>query len=419
MSRASALPTAKLPPEIYALFVVRLVVSAGSFVGPFLTMILTIKLGYADGAAGAFVSGVTVAGAVGLFAGGHLGDRLERAGVLRWLQAATAGIFLVCALVGFTPVTPFLMAAALVTLQGTWPLINALVADRAPPERTKEAFALIYWGNNIGFSIGPLIAGLLFDAAPRALFVGNAVALFIAAGVVGLFVRRPGAAPGGAQAAVAERAAEATIVARPLSRKSALVDALRRHPILVLYGLSSVLGSFIYAQHSFALPVYLKDGLGPELGPKLFGSAMTTNGLTVVLLTSLVTLLSRRLPSLAAVSLSYLFYAAGFGGYALSLSALPILGMTAFWTVGEILGATNGNAFIAERSPPEFRARINSFISVCHVAGGAMGPLVAGAVSDARGSAAVWPFVAVLSLLSAGFSLFIYRGDTIRSSAKR
>ncbi|HPE36274.1 MAG TPA: MFS transporter, partial [Spirochaetales bacterium] len=183
MSRASALPTAKLPPEIYALFVVRLVVSAGSFVGPFLTMILTIKLGYADGAAGAFVSGVTVAGAVGLFAGGHLGDRLERAGVLRWLQAATAGIFLVCALVGFTPVTPFLMAAALVTLQGTWPLINALVADRAPPERTKEAFALIYWGNNIGFSIGPLIAGLLFDAAPRALFVGNAVALFIAAGV--------------------------------------------------------------------------------------------------------------------------------------------------------------------------------------------------------------------------------------------
>ena len=67
--------------------------------------------------------------------------------------------------------------------------MNAVIADCAPPERRKEAFALLYWGNNIGFSIGPLAAGFLFSRAPRLLFVGNAAALAAAAAIVFLFMR--------------------------------------------------------------------------------------------------------------------------------------------------------------------------------------------------------------------------------------
>ena len=65
---------AGFPREIYALFFVRLVVSAGSFVYPFLAMMLTMKLGYDESKAGVFLSSVSVVSAAGLLLGGKLGD---------------------------------------------------------------------------------------------------------------------------------------------------------------------------------------------------------------------------------------------------------------------------------------------------------------------------------------------------------
>jgi MFS family permease len=128
---------------------------------------------------------------------------------------------------------------------------------------------------------------------------------------------------------------------------------------------------------------------------------MTANGLTVVLLTGFVVFFSRKMPSLAAVALASVFYAVGFGTYRF-VGGLPLaIGATVIWTIGEILGATNGNAFIAERAPPAYRSRINSAVSLAHVGGNALAPLVAGPVSRSFGSAAVWPLVAVLSLVSA------------------
>ncbi|HAP42773.1 MAG: hypothetical protein A2087_04700 [Spirochaetes bacterium GWD1_61_31] len=415
-----------LPPEIYALFTVRLVVSAGAFVGPFLAMMLTMKLGYDAAAAGVFMSVLAVLSAVGLAVGGKLGDSFRRADVLRGLQAASALIFGACAVLGFNRFTPYLIALGLATLSGTWPVLNALVADLAPPERRKEAFSLLYWGNNIGFSVGPLIAGFLFNSAPRLLFLGNALAIGSAAVVVSLFIRpaAPAAtAPVATAVAVDTAAAEAAgpgssaaasfpEAAREAARSTWSV--LRANPILLLYGFSSVLVAFVYNQHTFALPIFLKDAMGPELGPKAYGFVMTANGLSVVVLTAFITLLSRRLPSLAAVALASVFYAGGFGAY-YWVGGLPLaIGATVIWTIGEILGATNGNAFVAERSPPAHRSRINSALSLSYIAGNALAPLVAGPVSRHYGSAAVWPMVAALALLSALFIFGIHRLDRRR-----
>lgn len=386
-------PSSRLPREIYALFAIRLVVSAGSFVGPFLAMMLTGKLGYGKAEAGAFMSAVSLVGAAGLFIGGKLGDSFDRPKVLACLQALTALAYVACGIVGFKPITPFIIAFAMGTLNGTWPILNALVADSAPEDRRKEAFSLIYWGNNIGFSAGPIVAGLLFVSAPRALFFGNALAILVAAGIATAFVK----------------------VGRPEERKRADAEepqvstlaALAANPILILYAAGAVLGSFVYGQQSFALPLYLKDIMGDVAGPKAFGAVMTTNGLTVVAMTALVVLLSKRLRSLTAVALSFAFYAVGFGAYGLG-SGLPwMLASTFVWTLGEILGATNGNAFIAERAPATHRSRINSAISLAHVSGSALAPLVAGPLAAAKGSAAVWPVVAACAAVGAAYQFGI------------
>jgi len=161
--------------------------------------------------------------------------------------------------------------------------------------------------------------------------------------------------------------------------------------------------------------VFLNDTLGEVSGPTVFGAAMMTNGLTVVALTALVVLASRRLRSLASVALASLFYAVGFGAYYLvdgSGYGVPLaLGATVVWTVGEILGSTNGNAFVAEKAPPAYRSRVNSVVSFSYIAGSALAPLAAGSIARSYGSAAVWPFVAACAALSAAFMYGVDRLD--------
>ncbi len=412
MKNNSAVPRNRLPLDIYALFGVRLVVSAGSFVGPFLTMMLTMKLGYDEARAGVFMSVVSILSALGLIVGGKLGDRFNRPRVLRTLQATTALAYIACGVMGFTAATPFVIAFAMGVLNGTWPIINAIVADVAPADQRKESFSLLYWGNNIGFSIGPLIAGLLFTAAPRVLFFGNAVVLLAAAGIVTVFVR--GAVmPEPVPAATDQQEAAPAVAGVGATSTWSVFKA---NPILMLYAAGSILTAFVYNQHTFALPIFLKDALGAEAGPKAYGVVMMTNGLTVVALTALVVLISRRLRSLSAVALSSVFYAVGFGSYWLVGGLHVAVLATIIWTIGEILGSTNGNAFIAERSPPAFRSRINSAVSFCYIAGNALAPLAAGPIARAYGSSSVWPFVAICALVSAAF---MYGVDRLDKNASR
>ena len=412
------------PREIYALFVVRLVVSAGSFVNPFLAMMLTMKLGYSQAAAGAFMSAVSVVSAAGLLAGGKLGDSLGRRPVLGGLQALTAASFAVCAVLGFVPAAPFVIAFALGALSGTWPVMNAVVADCAPPERRKEAFALLYWGNNIGFSIGPLAAGFLFSKAPRLLFVGNAAALTIAAAVVFLFVREtnpllsaPHGAPDAGKAAAGD-AGRTSAGDRAGKSAGGTLRILAADPVLLVFAALAALTAFVYNQHTFALPLFLKDLFGPEAGPKAFGAAMAVNGLTVVVCTALVTAASHRWPALLAAAAGSVFYLLGFGAYALAAGLIPVLACTFAWTIGEILGATNNNVFIAERSPASHRGRINSAISFCYILGNALAPLVSGPAMEALGSRAIWGPIGFLAGVGALGLAALHVWDRSRGPAK-
>jgi MFS family permease len=379
---------ASLPRPIWALFAVRLVVAAGNFVFPFLTLILTSRMGWPANKAGLFMSAMQTLALPSMFLGGKLSDVFGRKKVMMGCQALAVVLFLAALAVGYQPFMPFLIAAASIILSMTWPVSGALVADLVPPESRKTAYSLLYWGNNIGFSIGPLAAGFLFRTAPGLIFLGNAIALSISIFVLQKFI--PSSIP--------PQKASDSETEKP--HDGSLWSALAANPSILVFSVLFLMMNFVYSQHMFSLPIFLEGKMGAA-GAGLFGAVMTANGLTVVIFTLPLTRLTARVPVLGIIAISSLLYALGFGMLALPFSTPLVLVSTLIWTWGEILSATNANVYIASRSPSNLRGRISSVSIMISNIGQLSAPVVSGIVIAARGASAVWPMIMVIATLAA------------------
>lgn len=401
-------PFRNLPRPIWALFVVRLVISLGNFVFPFLTLILTAKLGWGADRAGLFLTLVQAAALPGVFLGGKLSDAVGRKRIILACQGGAAALFFICLAVGFAPALPFLIGGASVILSMTWPVMGALVADLAPPESRKDAYALLYWGNNIGFSLGPLAAGFLFHRAPGLMFIGNACVLSASIIIMAKFIPETGKAaraatePGATEEAPAERAF-----------KGGLLPLLRQRPTIILFACLVAVMNFVYGQNGFTLPLFLNEALGAR-GSEVFGSAMTANGLTVVLCTPLLARLTGALPALCIMAAASLLYGLGFGMLALNPGFLLIMVSTVVWTWGEILSATNLNVFVASKTPSSHRGRVNSLVTVIGNLGSLSAPFISGRIVKASGAAAVWPVAGIVASVAAVLMLGLWLYDRAR-----
>jgi len=405
-----------LPRAIRYLFVVRLINAAGSFVMPFMTMMLTVKLGWKADKAGLFMTVMFLAGGAGMLVAGKLGDSIGRKRLIVSCQAGASALFLSCFVSGIGPALPFLAAAASVLLSSTWPVFNAMVADIAPPEQRRRAYSLLYWGNNIGFSLGPLAAGFLFNRAMGLMFLVNSLALAAVSSILGLCVRETLPSPASASAPSPQRCEAA--------EQGGILKVLSRRPILLCFALVLALLNIVYSQHQFSLPLFLESRLGDK-GPSAFGIAMTTNGLTVVACTVPLTFLLRRLSPLACMPLAGLLYALGFGLLAFFPPApgggaplLLVVASTFVWTLGEVLSATNVNAFIASRSPASHRSRLNSLVTLIAQSGSMLCPLASGGFIKARGIDSVWPAAACVGLVGSALMLTLYLADRSRGPAR-
>lgn len=399
-------PLKELPRSIWALFAVRLVIAAGNFVFPFLTLILTVRLGWSADKAGIFLTAMQAAALPGVLIGGKLSDAIGRKKIIVTCQIIAVGLFATSLAIGFRPLLPFLIAGASITLAMTWPISGALVADLVPPEKRKSAYALLYWGNNIGFSLGPLAAGFLFHRAPGLMFLGNACALSASVLIMMKFVpetRGPksafAAAPGsGTREAIASAAQESASAEADFS--GSLFSVLRQRPSILMFSILVAVMNFVYNQQTFSLPLFLNEKLG-EGGAEIFGSAMTVNGLTVVLCTLLISRVTARTPVLLIMAIASALYGIGFGMLSLPPGFLIVMASTIMWTWGEILSATNINVFIASKTPASHRGRVNSLVSIVTNIGSLSGPVLAGIIIRGGGTESVWPIAFMVAMAAA------------------
>ena len=371
-----------LERSIYVLFFARIINSIGSFVFPFLTLFLTDKLGYSTGDAGFYMMLVTTSFVPGSIIGGKLADSFGRKKILVIAQIFSALSFMTCSIIPNKELIPYFIIGTEFFMGIVHPTSTAMVTDLSRPENRKAAFSLLYLGHNIGFAVGPLLAGLLYNSRPYWLFSGDALTTLVSVALVIFLVRESKPSEEHIAASLDDERTNGTRLER--AEKGTVFRVLARRPGLIIFIFLVMFLNFVYTQMTFSLPLFLKDAFGSE-GAVMYGTTMTFNALVVIFGTTFIIGVTKNLKPILATLITAVLYALGFGGIYFGY-AFYIVIITAFvWTVGEILGATNIDVYIANHTPMSHRGRVNSIVPIIMGAGHALSPLLmAGLLSITR-----------------------------------
>ncbi|EOD01548.1 MDR family MFS transporter [Caldisalinibacter kiritimatiensis] len=400
-----------LPKSIYVLFFARIINSMGAFVFPFLTFFLTENLGMGEEIAGKFVFMSAMSYVPGSIIGGKLSDHIGRKKIIIFFQALAAICFIPCAFLGNSIVVPWLLILAGVFGGAAQPAYSAMMADLTNTDNRKPAFSLLYLGINIGFAVGPLIAGILYNNYIEWIFLGDAATTFISLILIMIYVH---------ESLPTEDEIEQSkeLDTNERAEEGNLFEVLLKRPQLLAFALVSTIYSFVYAQHSFALAIQVKDIFGMDKGTVFFGMLGTTNALVVVVMTLFLTSLTKKLKPILNISIAGILNAIGFGIIYYIAEFPMFVFSTIVWTMGEILNVTNSGVYIANHAPMTHRGRFNTILSIITGAGFALSPVIMGSFIENHGVRQVWPLVFVLSMGAAVLMYILYRVEKSQEQKK-
>ncbi|WP_242971968.1 MDR family MFS transporter [Haloimpatiens massiliensis] len=385
-----------LPKEIYVLFIARVINCIGNFVYPFMTFFLKDRLNMSPKQIGVFITITAVCGGIGALAGGKLADHAGRKRTIVISQGLAAFSLILCGILNNPHFIIWLLILSGIFNGAAQPANSAMLADVTNKQNRKAAFSLLYLGINVGFAIGPLIAGLLYNDHMRILFIGDGITTIISLILVVLYVKE--SIPEKQQMEIVSNDDEK-------GEEGSTILALIKRPNLLIFTLISIVYSFIYAQAGYIIPLQVNDIFGSMASKKLYGYLMTVNALTVIFFTTVITHITKKNKSVFNIALAGVFYAVGFGMLSV-IKAYPLfIVSTAVWTVGEILCSTNSGVYIANHSPMSHRGRFNALIPIISGAGYAIAPYIMGGILENYGFTLSWTLVLGLAVLS-GISMY-------------
>jgi len=373
---------------VKAVFFVQIVNRMGDFVVPFLTLLLTQIQGMSAAQAGLVVTLATALSSLGGLLAARLGDRHSRRDVLVVFLGTSA---VLVGAAGFAPAD--ITSAVVLVVAGFFfgamrPLLGALIADLSTVETRRAAYSLSYLGINLGVSLGPLLAGWLFDHALNWLFWLDALSTAVALGVLVAYVPRK-------THEGAPRPPESKAIRPP--------SALRRfvgHRLLFPFSLLMLAYNFVYAQLVFTLGLTLVERFGKD-GPALFGAVWALNGLFVIVLTPLVLRWTRLWTNLAAMAWGMMLIGAGIVVYVFEPELFVVWASTGLWSAGEVLFSVHYGDLVATHSPVDVRARFQAYTGFLTSLGFVVSPVLSGLLAQTLGLSILWAAATALVLLVA------------------
>ncbi|MGH4122421.1 MAG: MDR family MFS transporter [Clostridium sp.] len=395
-----------LPRSIYVVFFARIINSMGSFVHPFLTLFLTINLGLGAETVGLFLMMAAFSSIPGSLIGGKLADHIGRKKIIIIFQGLAALCLIPCAFLGKSLMIPYLLILSSFFGGAAQPPNSAMMADLTNTKNRKAAYSLLYLGINIGFSLGPLIAGFLYNHHLKILFLGDAATTILSLILVAVFVE---------ETLPTKENKEDEVInefynENEKAQEGSLLSVLLKRPYLIAFATVSMIYSFMYSQFGFITPIQMRKLFSID-GPKLYGSIMAINGLVVVTMTTVIAALTKKLRPILNITLAGLFFSVGFGMLFLAKTFTVFVISTIVWTIGEILSATNSGVYIANHTPMSHRGRFNAVIPLITGTGFAVGPFMMGFFIRNRSINSAWLLVFFFGIFASACMYLLYLNE--------
>ena len=366
---------------------------------PFSTIHFHNVVGIPLSLVGMGLGALAVASVVSGLISGPLSDRYGRKPLMLVSLSGSAATFLAFALVedfpGYLAVS---VAAGLVGSSMFDAARNAMVADVTQPGRRSRAYGLVRVGGNVGWALGPMVAGLAAASVGtagiyRTLFVFTSVLTALITLVVAL---------------AAEESLPATAKATmPTARAAKLRTALADGPFVALLA-AGVLLYYVFTQDWQTLPIYAKNFVGVPDGE--IGLFLGANGLVVILLQLPISYAIDRTSRVGALLVGAALFASSSATRLLTESFLGILlAFAGFFTLAEMILEVSGAALAAELAPVRLRGTYLALFGACFGAAYGVSPIVAGALLEARMPDVIWEIQLVAAALAASV-LVVLRG---------
>lgn len=395
-------PYKGLPKEIYVIFISKIINAMGCFVMPLLTLILTEKIGLSKEISGMYISASGLLFIPASIIGGRLTDFIGRKTVIIIFDFLSAMLYIICGFMNPSINMIYVLMLASTSMIIASPAHDALIADLTTPENRDGSYALCYMGWNIGFAIGPILGGLLYENHLPLIFIGDAITALISLSLIAIFIKET----------IHLTKQNVTDKSRDLETREegTIISVLLKRPILIYFALCTFGYNFVYSQWSFMMPIHSNQNF-LNLGAKYYGLMAGFNGLVVMIFTPLVTRMSENTKHIRKMIYGGLLYAFGFGMLGI-LNTLPFFFVSVFiFTLGEIILAISITPFIANHTPMSHRGRMNAILPIIFGMGYTLGPITMGKALGYISIESAWLILGMVAIVSSIFMCGLERYD--------
>jgi MFS family permease len=366
----------RLPGPVRLLVLGTLVNKLGSFIVPYLSLVLNREFHMSAAAAGGLVTAYGVGSLVSIIVGGFLTDFLGRRTTLL-VSLFGSGVLAVA--MGLAPgaraFVPLLLVFGFVA-ELYRPASHAIISDLLPSEQRATGFAALRVAINLGFAIGMTIGGLLVDWSWRVLFVADGATTILFGATVFFFIHetRP-EVPAGQGA----------------SHDSQASTGPWRDGVYAQLMLSSVMFSLVVFCFLTILPLTVTLWAGYPAA--VYGAIVGFNGLVIAAFEVSIVAWLRRFRRLRVAALGLVLSAVGFGLTSVVPHWAWFLFTVVLWTAGEIFTLPQQMSFIADWAPPEARGRYMALYSASWSVGFALNPILLMPLHAWAGERRFWPLL--------------------------
>jgi len=353
-----------LPRAFWVLFAGTFINRFGSFVYPFLTILLH-RRGFPYGEIGLAVGSFGLGNLLASFAGGWFADRFGRRNSIVLGSFAQAAFMMSLYWAHTLPLIILLTTLAGFAGGFFQPASGALIADLVPAHLRLRAYSALRLAGNAGFAFGTATGGFLVSRSTFWLFAGDALTTAFY-GCLALFMLPHGLRHTQEQA-----------------RWSEALRQLRGDRHFWALGAAHFCAAVIFTQFasSYSLEVIGRAIIVHVFGFRLaaeqvFGMLIGWNGVLVMSCELPLTRVTQRFQPRRVMCLGYLLIGGGF-----ALNAAPgglvmlFSGMTLF-TLGEMMAIPMSSAWIARIAPESMRGRYIGALATMWAAASVLGPQV-------------------------------------------